>query len=333
MMIGLNAVALMAATGILCAQTGTFKGAAVHGSAASPIGNAGVVATNLKTKLKTDQATTDMDGSFTLKDLAYGKHKFSVTVGNLPIEFEGPFVLNAAVRSVMLEVTDGKGSVVPLAPPFPQIHGGQVKFANNSTAAMTFTAFGLFILSLKDPAIAPGDYTTLSLEFRAFTFGGKSPQEELNISAEPQRPAHLKDQALHTPPLVAKGDRTWTWQLTADESFTGSDVGVSIIVKHKPRKGEPEETPPVTPKLTLGKVAKPKFFTEYKDVIGPVAAAVVTGVCTFFAGRQSGNRQGAAATAQTARVEASLTPPPGTNAETPAAEADQQPSPPPRQES
>jgi hypothetical protein len=131
----------------------------------------------------------------------------------------------------------------------------------------------------------PGGYTTLSLEFRPFTFEGKSlPNDTLFVSASPFGLAHLKALTLEPSPPGLTGDRTFSWQLTASDDFSGSEVGLSVTIEHRPSKGAPKKTPPVNPKLRLDRIEKPTFSEKFKDIIGPVSAAFITGVFGIFVG-------------------------------------------------
>lgn len=286
---------LQAAGGVLFAQQlGTFNGLVL--SDKNPVVDAQVEAKNLSTKGITP-SQTDSDGRFTIEALPPGKYQFSVTPVGLPT-VNWDITVAAGAQSRTLTITSRilqiqetplgpkRKPPPPSVPETPQVADRSAKVVNGGSISVISTAFGLLIALLKDTGIPPAGNTLLSVEFLPLSLNNNGPQSgKLEIAPKPRPDAHVKFELQSAPPVNSVGNQVWVWALKASDDFNGTEVMVDVAMTLSDKKLKVlANGSATTPPLSLAHLDKPSWIATYKDVLGPITAAVITGVFGFFAG-------------------------------------------------
>jgi Carboxypeptidase regulatory-like domain len=284
---------LAASVTLIAQETGTLHGLVVQ--AKKVVASAQVNAENLITN-ETTSTKTDPDGRFTIQGLSPGKYRVSITPPGLP-EADREVEIKAGSQSTTFELSthaanDGTGAgrvkKPDPVPPFPQVPSGAAGVGNGGSVGVTSTAFGLVITLLKDTGIPPRGNTTLSVEFTPFLLNSKKPLNgQLKVVPKPRPDPHLTFQLQSAPPPNAIGNQVWIWALKAADDFNGSSVLVDVTMALEDAKGKTlDERSATTPALSLGHTDERSWIATYKDILGPVAAAIITGAFGFVAGRK-----------------------------------------------
>jgi hypothetical protein len=262
-----------------------------------PVANTPVEITNLETNEKL-QSQTDSEGKFKIERLRYGSYQFSVMMAGYPT-VSMPFRMHSESLSETFCISPApcttRPSSAPLSRAAPIIEGPQVadhqpiKVGNGGSIGVTSTAFGLVIALLKDQSIPPGGNTTLSVVFTPFSLKSKASQNgKLEVIPTPRKDRGVTFETQSSPPAGSVGNQVWVWGLAAANDFNGSDIMIDVAMTLSDAKGNVLATgPATTPPLSLkpSQVDKRSWLEKNKDLVGPILAAVITGLFGFVAGR------------------------------------------------
>jgi hypothetical protein len=276
---------------LLAQELGTLHGFVVMEKGKTPVVDTPVEVENLVTS-KTISSHTDQYGRFTIDGLLPSKYRLSVTVDRSPtVSWQFQIAMGDQSDTFSIKPT-GAPPYPRERPPvaeIPQVPNGLVSVGNGGSITFTSTAFGLLIALLKDSSVPPAGNTTLTVVFTPFLLKSKGSQNgKLQVVPNPRPDRGLTFDLQSAPPTDSTGNQVWVWALKAGDDFNGSDVMVDVALTLSDAKGTVlDRGSATTAALILERkpIDKPSWIAAYKDILGPVLAAIITGVFGFVVGR------------------------------------------------